>query len=57
MDPEKFTICNTPTWNKAFEELKAAASIVLAPGLKLHKVELRRQDFSAGDGWQVTGGR
>ena len=41
MDPEKFTICNTPTWNKAFEELKAAASGVLAPGLKPHKVELR----------------
>ena len=41
LDPEKFTICDTPTWNKAFEELKAAASGVLAPGLKPHKVELR----------------
>ena len=41
LDSEKFTICNTPTWNKAFEELKAAASCVLAPGLKLRKVELR----------------
>ena len=41
LDPEKFTICNTPTWNKAFEELKAAASGVLAAGLKPRKVELR----------------
>ena len=41
LDPEKFTICDTPSWNKAFEELKAAASCVLAPGLKPHKVELR----------------
>lgn len=41
LDPEKFTISDTPTWNKAFEELKAAASCVLAPGLKPHKVELR----------------
>ena len=33
MDPEKFTIANTITSNKAFSDLKSAASSVLAPEL------------------------
>ena len=41
MDPEKITISDHDTWNKAFNDLKAAASTVLAPGLKPHKVQLR----------------
>ncbi|KAL9968022.1 hypothetical protein ACROYT_G026347 [Oculina patagonica] len=41
LNPEDFTISNTPAWNKAFDELKAAASSVLAPGIKSRNVQLR----------------
>ena len=41
LDPEKITISNSTTWNKAFNELKAAASAVLAPGLQPYKVQMR----------------
>ena len=41
LDPEEFTVTNTCTWSKAFDELKAAASSVLAPGLKSKNVQLR----------------
>ncbi|KAL9968045.1 hypothetical protein ACROYT_G026371 [Oculina patagonica] len=41
LNPEEFTVCNNPTWNKAFDELKTEASSVLAPGLKSSNVELR----------------
>ncbi|KAL9968066.1 hypothetical protein ACROYT_G026393 [Oculina patagonica] len=41
LDPEKFTISNSPTWNKAFDELKAEASCILAPGVESRNVELR----------------
>ena len=33
LNPDKFTIGNTRTWNKAFVDLKVAASSVLAPGV------------------------
>ena len=41
IDPEKFTIANTITWNKAFNDLKSAASSVFAPELNSNQVQLR----------------
>ena len=41
LDPEEFTVNNTPTWRRAFDELKAAASSVLAPGLDSDDVQLK----------------
>ena len=37
----QFTISDTDTWHRVFNDLKAAASSILAPGLKPHKVQLR----------------
>ncbi|KAL9968069.1 hypothetical protein ACROYT_G026396 [Oculina patagonica] len=41
LNPEEFTVSNSPTWNKAFDDLKTEASGVLAPGLKSRNVQLK----------------
>ena len=41
LDPEEFTVSDTRAWCRAFNELKAEASRVLAPGLQSKNVELR----------------